>query len=157
VQLFSNWRWIVNKQGEMATRERRKMRFSKLYSYSTGGGGARPRPEVSAGAPGFSRLVFANESHMHAKKPYKYKSNYVSTTKYNIVTFFPKALFEQFRRVANLYFLLAAAISLTSVGPFSPISVITPLVFVVGVSIIKEAVEDSRRFAQVRFLHKIII
>ncbi|CAM6104300.1 unnamed protein product [Calypogeia fissa] len=133
----------------MATRERRKMRFSKLYSYTTGG--ARPPrsgAEVPVGGPGFSRIVFANESYMHTRKPHKYKSNYVSTTKYNIITFLPKALFEQFRRVANLYFLLAAAISLTSVAPFTPISVIAPLVFVVGVSITKEAVEDSRRFSQ---------
>ena len=26
-----------------------------------------------------------------------FKGNYVSTTKYNIVTYFPKALFEQYR------------------------------------------------------------
>ncbi|RVW87875.1 putative phospholipid-transporting ATPase 7 [Vitis vinifera] len=64
------------------------------------------------------------------------------------VTFLPKAVFEQFRRVANLYFLLAAALSITSLAPFNPVSLIAPLVFVVGISMLKEAVEDWHRFLQ---------
>lgn len=73
----------------------------------------------------------------------------MSTIKYNVATFFPKALFEQFRRVANIYFLFAAGLSLTPLAPFTASSLIAPLVFVVGVSMVKEAVEDWRRFLQV--------
>ncbi len=137
--------------GTMA-RGKNRMRFSKLYTF---GGIFKPsnmeRAQVPAslGGLGFSRLVFCNQTDMHKVKPYKYRSNYVSTTKYNVITFFPKALFEQFRRVANLYFLLAAALSLTSVSPYSAVSLILPLVFVVGVSMCKEALEDWRRFLQV--------
>ncbi|KAK9093590.1 hypothetical protein Syun_028501 [Stephania yunnanensis] len=54
----------------------------------------------------------------------------------------------QFRRVANLYFLLAAALSLTYWAPFSPESVVAPLVLVVGISMLKEGVEDWHRFMQ---------
>ncbi|CAM6040450.1 unnamed protein product [Sphagnum compactum] len=132
-------------------RGKNRMRFSKLYTF---GGIFKPsnmeRAQVAAslGGLGFSRLVFCNQTDKHKVKPYKYRSNYVSTTKYNVITFFPKALFEQFRRVANLYFLLAAALSLTSVSPYSPVSLILPLVFVVGVSMCKEALEDWRRFLQ---------
>lgn len=79
--------------------------------------------------PGFSRVVMCNEPQLHRKKPLRYPSNYVSTTKYNVITFLPKALFEQFRRVANLYFLLTAVLSITSLSPFKPASVIAPLVF----------------------------
>ncbi len=128
------------------------MRFSKLYTF---GGIFKPsnmeRAQVPAslGGLGFSRLVFCNQTDKHKVKPYKYRSNYVSTTKYNVITFFPKALFEQFRRVANLYFLLAAALSLTPVSPYTAVSLILPLVFVVGVSMCKEALEDWRRFLQV--------
>lgn len=43
---------------------------------------------------------------------------------------------------------MAAAISLTAVSPFSPVSMIAPLAFVVGLSMAKEALEDWRRFLQ---------
>ncbi|XP_051135940.1 probable phospholipid-transporting ATPase 4 [Andrographis paniculata] len=98
--------------------------------------------------PGFSRIVYCNQPEKHDHKPLKYRSNYTTTTKYNIITFFPKAIFEQFRRVANLYFLLAAALSLTPITPFGPLSMIAPLAFVVGLSMAKEALEDWRRFIQ---------
>jgi phospholipid-translocating ATPase len=90
-------------------------------------------------------VVFCNEPQVHKRKPYKYTNNSVSTKKYTAVTFLPKALFEQFRRVANLYFLLTAALSIT----VKPVSLIAPLVFVVGISMLKEAVEDWYRFLQV--------
>ena len=32
------------------------------------------------------------------------QSNRIQTTRYNILTFLPKNLFEQFRRLANIYF-----------------------------------------------------
>lgn len=57
----------------------------------------------------------------------------------------PQGLYEQFRRVANLYFLLIAALSLTPVSPVSPVTNIVPLVFVIAASLAKEAFEDARR------------
>ncbi|KAG0583093.1 hypothetical protein KC19_3G108700 [Ceratodon purpureus] len=132
-------------------RGKNRVRFSKLYTWA---GCFRPpsplerQQSMSVGGPGFSRVVFCNKSELHLQKPYRYKGNYVSTTKYNALTFFPKALFEQFRRVANLYFLLAATLALTPVSPYSAASLIAPLVFVVGVSMCKEALEDWRRFRQ---------
>jgi hypothetical protein len=44
----------------------------------------------------------------------KYKSNAVSTTKYNLITFLPKNLFEQFQRIANLYFLVIAILQVNA-------------------------------------------
>lgn len=125
-----------------------KIRWSKLYTFSC----LKPQTTDSAqeliGRPGFSRVVFCNEPQQHNIRPYKYPNNYVSTTKYNVLTFLPIALFEQFRRVANLYFLLAAFLSAANLAPFSNISLIAPLVFVVGISMVKEAVEDWYRFLQ---------
>src|SRR5439155_491884 len=40
----------------------------------------------------------------------KYVDNHVSTAKYNIATFLPKFLFEQFSKYANLFFLFTSAI-----------------------------------------------
>lgn len=45
--------------------------------------------------PNQPRVLSVNEGHKHGD----YKGNYVSTTKYNVFTYFPKALFEQFRWV----------------------------------------------------------
>ncbi|CAL0332437.1 unnamed protein product [Lupinus luteus] len=129
-------------------RIRAKLRRSHLYTF----GCIRPTtidelPNPLNG-PGFSRTVYCNQPQIHDKKSLFYCSNNVSTTKYNVITFFPKALFEQFRRVANIYFLLAACLSASSISPFSPLSMIAPLVFVVGLSMAKEGLEDSRRFLQ---------
>ena len=142
---------MVRKMHGSSRRTKGKVRWSKLYSFSCF------RPHTSdpdsaqelIGQPGFSRVVFCNEPQVHKRKPYKYTNNSVSTKKYTAVTFLPKALFEQFRRVANLYFLLTAALSITSLAPVKPVSLIAPLVFVVGISMLKEAVEDWYRFLQV--------
>ncbi|CAN6177804.1 unnamed protein product [Urochloa humidicola] len=140
--------------GRSGGRRRDRMRWSKLYTFNcfrpnTGGAAAEGPSSDGAGAvggPGFSRVVYCNNPAL--QKPLKYPTNYITTTKYNIITFFPKAIFEQFRRVANLYFLLTAILSLTPVCPFSAVSMIAPLAFVVGLSMLKEGLEDWRRFVQ---------
>ncbi|WZY76744.1 hypothetical protein YC2023_023128 [Brassica napus] len=131
-------------------RIRSKLRLSHLYTFgclkpSTLEGDDPPHP---LHGPGFSRTVFCNQPHMHKKKPLRYRSNYVSTTRYNLITFFPKSLYEQFHRAANLYFLVAAILSVFPLSPFNKWSMIAPLVFVVGLSMMKEALEDWRRFMQ---------
>ncbi|KAF7135532.1 hypothetical protein RHSIM_Rhsim08G0235400 [Rhododendron simsii] len=130
-------------------RIRARLRRSNLYTFACirPRDGEREEPHQFQG-PGFSRIVFCNEPCRHVQKPLKYCSNYISTTKYNVITFLPKAIFEQFRRVANLYFLLAACLSISKVAPFSAVSMIAPLAFVVGISMAKEAMEDWRRFIQ---------
>ncbi|XP_027336205.1 probable phospholipid-transporting ATPase 4 isoform X2 [Abrus precatorius] len=129
-------------------RIRARLRRSHLYTF----GCLRPSTTEEAPhplqGPGFSRTVHCNQPLLHEKRPLYYCKNDISTTKYNVITFFPKALFEQFRRVANIYFLLAACLSASPISPFSPASMIAPLAFVVGLSMAKEALEDSRRFLQ---------
>ncbi|KAJ9549620.1 hypothetical protein OSB04_022163 [Centaurea solstitialis] len=137
-----------NNKNNKKKKKGKKIKWSNLYTFSC----LRPPPSAADrpdfGHPGFSRVVYCNDSRIHRTKPYKYPTNHVSTTKYNVVTFLPKSLFEQFRRVANLYFLLVAVLSVTSLAPFSPLSLIAPLVFVVGISMLKEGVEDWHRFLQ---------
>ncbi|OMO66221.1 Cation-transporting P-type ATPase [Corchorus olitorius] len=129
-------------------RIRARLRRSHLYTFSCLRPSATEEGAHPIEGPGYSRIVYCNQPLMHKKKPLKYRSNYISTTKYNFLTFLPKALYEQFHRVANLYFLGAAIISLTPLSPFSAVSMIAPLAFVVGLSMAKEALEDWRRFMQ---------
>ena len=79
-------------------------------------------------------------------------SNEVVTTKYNCFTFLPKNLFEQFTKMANFYFLIMVVIQYLPIpGLFDKSGAITtlmPLLFVVGVSMIKDAFEDNKRRKQ---------
>lgn len=68
----------------------------------------------------------------------KYKSNYVSTNKYNILTFLPVSLITQFRRYANIYFLIVAILqSIPLISPLNPASAVAPLVFVLALSMVR--------------------
>ena len=43
-----------------------------------------------------------------------FPNNYITTSKYTVLSFLPKNLFEQFRRVANLYFLIISGFQVCS-------------------------------------------
>ncbi|GAB2280370.1 Phospholipid-transporting ATPase 3 [Dionaea muscipula] len=94
-------------------------------------------------APGH-RTIYCNDHEANAIA--KFKGNSVSTTKYSVLTFLPKGLFEQFRRVANLYFLMISILSSTPISPVSPITNVAPLSIVLLISMVKEAFEDWKRF-----------
>ena len=75
-----------------------------------------------------------------------FKDNKISTTKYNAFTFLPKALLYQFIRLANIYFVFMAVLqSIPIISPLGPATAIAPLVFVLSVSLIREAIEDLKR------------
>ena len=77
---------------------------------------------------------------------FKLKNNYISTTKYNIVTFLPKGLLYQFSRLANVYFLFITIIqSIPLISPLNSLTAIIPLIFVLGISMIRELIEDLAR------------
>ena len=79
-------------------------------------------------------------------KELMFKDNRISTTKYNALTFLPKALLYQFLRLANIYFVFIAIIqSIPIISPLGAATAIAPLVFVLAVSLIREAVEDLKR------------
>ncbi|KAI9119687.1 hypothetical protein K1719_009076 [Acacia pycnantha] len=131
------------------SRLRAKIKRSHLYTFAClRRTHTAPQNALNLQGPGFSRVVHCNHSQPPERKSQFYCRNDISTTKYNVVTFLPKALYEQFRRGANIYFLVAACLSASPISPFSPISMIAPLAFVVGLSMAKEALEDWRRFRQ---------
>ncbi|KAG0691925.1 Ca-transporting ATPase [Suillus ampliporus] len=75
-----------------------------------------------------------------------YCSNFVSTSKYNMVTFLPKFLTEQFSKYANLFFLFTACIQqIPGVSPTNQYTTIAPLAVVLLASAFKEVQEDLKR------------
>lgn len=137
----------------MAGGKRRKLHLSKIYSFRRHGKAKFEKEHSQIGGPGFSRVVWCNEPSSLEAGNRNYGNNYVRTTKYSVVSFFPKALFEQFRRVANFYFLVTGVLSFTPLAPYSAVSAILPLIVVVGATMIKEAIEDWKRRQQVSFLY----
>ncbi|EGD80945.1 ATP10A protein [Salpingoeca rosetta] len=78
-----------------------------------------------------------------------YAHNGIRTTKYTLVTFLPKNLFEQFHRLANVYFLFIVILNwVPSVQAFGREVAMLPLLFVLAVTAIKDAFEDRRRANQ---------
>ena len=63
------------------------------------------------------------------------KNNYVRTTRYTLLSFVPLTILENFKRVANIYFLCIAILGLMPWSPIDPAIQILPLVFVIVVSI----------------------
>ncbi|GMI99964.1 Aminophospholipid ATPase 9 [Hibiscus trionum] len=127
--------------------KRRKVLMSKIYGLGCGKASFK-EDHSQIGGPGFSRVVHCNEPSSLEAGIHRYSDNYVSTTKYNVATFLPKSLFEQFRRVANFYFLVTGILSFTALAPYSAVSAIIPLIIVIGATMIKEGVEDWRRKQQ---------
>ncbi|CAM8942886.1 unnamed protein product [Rhodiola kirilowii] len=132
-----------------------RIRFRKSTTTTTlGGSGSSRRVErtssqsvrlgrVDPQAPAY-RTIHCNDR--EANRIVRFKGNSVSTTKYNVLTFLPKGLYEQFRRVANFYFLMISILSTTPLSPVSPVTNILPLSMVLLVSMAKEAYEDWKRF-----------
>ncbi|XAR55871.1 Phospholipid-translocating ATPase [Bertholletia excelsa] len=131
----------------MKTRWKEKLQFSKIYSFRCKKASLKD-DNSQIGGPGFSRLVYCNEPSSFEASIRNYTDNYVRSTKYTAASFFPKALFEQFRRVANFYFLVVGTLAFTPLAPYTAVSAIIPLIVVIGASMLKEGVEDWKRKQQ---------
>ena len=134
----------------MKSGRRRKLHFSKIYSFRCGRSSFED-DHSQIGGPGFSRVVHCNEPGSFEAAIHNNVGNYVRSTKYTAASFFPKALFEQFRRVANFYFLVVGTLAFTPLAPYSSVSAIIPLVVVVAGTMVKEGIEDWQRKRQVSF------
>ncbi|KAG6839959.1 hypothetical protein C0991_010024 [Blastosporella zonata] len=120
----------------------------------------RPRSQqpatVEAGpskVPGVRRNIYVNsplsamEVDQKGEPVVRYQRNKVRTTKYTPLTFVPKNLYEQFRRIANLFFLSLVVLQLFPVFGAASGGVISfvPLAFILAVTAIKDGIEDYRR------------
>ena len=88
---------------------------------------------------------YINDTNLNVTS-FHFHNNKIDTTKYNIITFIPKALLLQFVRLANIYFLICAILQcIPLISPLTPVTAVVPLVFVLSVSIIREGIEDYSR------------
>lgn len=77
----------------------------------------------------------------------RYATNKIETTKYSVLSFLPKNLFEQFHRFANLYFVFIVFLNwIPAVNAFGKEVAMIPVLFVLSVTALKDAFEDYRRY-----------
>ncbi|XP_031949398.1 phospholipid-transporting ATPase ID isoform X1 [Corvus moneduloides] len=111
--------------------------------------GGADKPDARCGIWGSGsteeeRRVRANAREYNEK--FQYASNCIKTSKYNIVTFLPVNLFEQFQEVANTYFLFLLILQLIpQISSLSWFTTIVPLVLVLTITAVKDATDDYFR------------
>lgn len=83
---------------------------------------------------------------LHDKPILQYPRNKIRTTKYTPISFIPKNLLFQFRKVANTYFLFLVILGAFEVfGVASPGLAAVPLIVIVTITAIKDGFEDYKR------------
>ncbi|XP_048875352.1 phospholipid-transporting ATPase ID isoform X1 [Brienomyrus brachyistius] len=90
------------------------------------------------------RHLRANDRELNLS--YKYATNAIKTSKYNLITFLPLNLFEQFQRIANAYFLFLLILQLIpAISSLSWFTTVVPLVLVLSITAAKDASDDINR------------
>lgn len=77
-------------------------------------------------------------------------TNKVRTARYSLITWVPKSLFMQFRRAANIYFLIISILTSMEFSPKNPVSMIGTFAGVLVFTMLKELYEDFARHKQDR-------
>ncbi|CAE6428267.1 hypothetical protein ACGC1H_000702 [Rhizoctonia solani] len=116
--------------------------------------------------PGVARTVYVNQElpreMFDAKgrilKTHKYATNQVVTSKYTLLTFVPRNLLEQFRRIANIFFLAIAILQFfPRFSTISPGLVLLPLIVVLAITAAKDGYEDIKRHQSDRQVNHSIV
>ncbi|KAG0032112.1 hypothetical protein BGZ82_006683 [Podila clonocystis] len=93
-----------------------------------------------------SSSISKHDLHKRHLEEARLVSNKVVTTQYSILTFIPKNLYHQFRRVANFFFLVI--VILQCIEPFQslePAVSALPLMIIVGLTAARDGFEDWKR------------
>lgn len=83
-----------------------------------------------------------------SKQPNRhFPGNGIKTTKYSPLLFLPINLFEQFHRLANVYFVGLAVLNfIPVVNAFQPEIALIPICVMLGLTALKDGWEDFRRY-----------
>uniref|UniRef100_A0A8C4R0D3 Phospholipid-transporting ATPase n=1 Tax=Eptatretus burgeri TaxID=7764 RepID=A0A8C4R0D3_EPTBU len=88
------------------------------------------------------RTIYVGRGNMGQPGTAKFPDNTIISSKYTIWNFVPKNLFEQFRRIGNMYFLMIFLVQVIIDSPTSPVTSGLPLFFVITVTAVKQGYED---------------
>ncbi|KAK2720099.1 probable phospholipid-transporting ATPase IA isoform X3 [Artemia franciscana] len=111
--------------------------------------------DVTSAATDSPQVARHREIGLNRPQPQRYASNRISTAKYNLLTFFPKFLLEQFRKYSNCFFLLIALFQqVPDVSPTGRFTTLVPLLFILAVSAVKEIIEDIKRYRADNHINK---
>uniref|UniRef100_A0A1I8B4S0 Phospholipid-transporting ATPase n=1 Tax=Meloidogyne hapla TaxID=6305 RepID=A0A1I8B4S0_MELHA len=117
---------------------------STILSYSPINGANSLGSSISSHSaqPQIPRIIIVNSEHQRQK----YCGNQIRTCKYNILTFLPFFLFEQFHRYSNVFFLCIAILQqIPEVSPTGKYTTGIPFLIILSISAIKEIFEDIKR------------
>ncbi|XP_062869728.1 phospholipid-transporting ATPase ID [Trichomycterus rosablanca] len=77
---------------------------------------------------------------------FRYANNAIKTSKYNVFTFLPLNLFEQFQRLANAYFVFLLILQLIpAISSLSWFTTVVPLLLVLCITLAKDGSDDINR------------
>ena len=92
------------------------------------------------------------------EQPQKYCDNSVRTAQYTLYSFLPLAIANQYKTPFNWFFLIQAIIDcIPTISSVDPVTTITPVVIVLIISLIREAVEDYRKYSNDKTANEALI
>nr|CCC94924.1 putative phospholipid-transporting ATPase 1-like protein [Trypanosoma congolense IL3000] len=120
--------------------------MKRCFTCSSCYGRVKEEEEEEAEVPSGETMVYMND--LEANEAFNYPDNFIRTSHYTLLSFLPLGLWMQLKRASNFYFFTCMCLTLIpGVSPVAPITAILPLVFVVAVSMVKEGLEEYRRYS----------
>ncbi|KAB8291850.1 hypothetical protein EYC80_006632 [Monilinia laxa] len=146
---------LLSGEGSESSRRRRRQSFDKVKNISTqlrlpsflsGNDNSQPPPEEGDEREEEHDAASSRTVQVGAIQTSRFPPNAISNAKYTPISFLPRTLYNEFSFFFNMYFLLVAlsqAIPPLRIGYLS--TYIVPLVFVLAITLGKEAFDDIGR------------
>jgi magnesium-transporting ATPase (P-type) len=91
-------------------------------------------------------------------QPEKYCDNSIRTSQYTLYSFLPLAIMNQYKTPFNWFFLVQAIIDcIPAISSVNPATSIMPVIIVLIISLIREAVEDYRKYSNDKLANETIV
>ena len=104
------------------------------------------------------KLYVDLESGTVINQPEKYCDNSIRTSQYTLYSFLPLAIMNQYKTPFNWFFLIQAIIDcIPAISSVNPATTIMPVLIVLIISLIREAVEDYRKYSNDKLANETII